>query len=488
MVKENQSTSSKGSSILKNFSFLTSGQIVGDIFTFFLFVLLSRTFGEKGIGQYSFAMAFTGFFAVLSDFGLYTYTIKEVSRRKSKFIKCFGNIFSLRLALSLAFSCFLFITVYFLPFPSETKLVILIIGFFQILSFFMDGIGATFVAHEDSQYSAMLSAAFRGVAALAGILVMWSGGSLVATLITLPVTAFVFLLIAYGIMKRQYGTPSTEWSIEPLKKTMNDAKPYAISGILAQIYSRLDVVLLGFFWGEAFAGVYNVGYRIIFLLIFLPHYASVAILPMTSQLFDESKKELKSLYHKSINTLILITLPMTAGLWLLSNDIIELIFGKNFTESATVLSILSVLLVLTSLDRIMGTFLMSCDRQKTRTKCHFIAMLTNLISNLLLIPLFGVIGAAISAVIGETILVILFMLHLKDITGLPKVGKRLLISFTGIASFFVPFSFYTNLSILFVIPVSIILYGTILMLFKDIRDNEIHFVYSKIIKQFPFTK
>jgi O-antigen/teichoic acid export membrane protein len=64
--------------IFRNFSFLAIGKTLGDAFTFLLFVVLSQTFGQEGIGQYSFAMALTGFFVVFADFGLYNLSIKGI--------------------------------------------------------------------------------------------------------------------------------------------------------------------------------------------------------------------------------------------------------------------------------------------------------------------------------------------------------------------------------------------------------------------------
>jgi len=50
--------------IAKNFGFLTMGKLLGDLSTFLFFVVLSRAYGQEGIGQYSLAMALTGFFVL----------------------------------------------------------------------------------------------------------------------------------------------------------------------------------------------------------------------------------------------------------------------------------------------------------------------------------------------------------------------------------------------------------------------------------------
>jgi O-antigen/teichoic acid export membrane protein len=100
--------------VFQNFGFMATGQALGDAFTFLLFIFLSRAFGEAGVGVYSFAIRFTGFFA---EFGLGSLTIKELSRHTSSFQDYYGRILSLRLALSVAVLAALILVTPFLPFP-----------------------------------------------------------------------------------------------------------------------------------------------------------------------------------------------------------------------------------------------------------------------------------------------------------------------------------------------------------------------------------
>ncbi|MDL1981415.1 MAG: oligosaccharide flippase family protein [Deltaproteobacteria bacterium] len=100
MKKTELKTPSKAVQIFRNFGFLTIGKILGDVFTFTFFVVLSRIFGQDGVGQYSFAMAFTGFFVVFADFGLYHLSIKEMSRERHSLGEYYGRIFLVRLCLS----------------------------------------------------------------------------------------------------------------------------------------------------------------------------------------------------------------------------------------------------------------------------------------------------------------------------------------------------------------------------------------------------
>ena len=478
MKKTELKTPSKGVQIFRNFGFLTIGKIIGDLFTFLFFVVLSRTFGEEGIGQYSFAMALTGFFAVFSDFGLYPFTIKEISRHTSSFEDYYGRIFSLRLILSTAIFGVLLLVLPFLPFPYESKLIIAVIGAYQVISRVVEGISATFVAREDTHLAGLIEVSSKATAAMAGIAVVMAGGSLVTALAILPTVALGSLFVAYWIVTKKYGRPKLTTSFSSLKRLLRESTPYALSLFLFQLYSRIDVVLLGFLLGAAAAGVYNVAYRVVFLLLFIPHFAAMAIFPTASKSYLYSMKDFKSLYRKSLNLIILIGVPATSGLFLIAPDLINLIFGKNFAESATVLRILCGLLFLACLNRFMGVFMMSCDRQVERTRCQWKAACVNVLGNLLLIPIFGFKGAAVTALISETLLIILFAIRLKPVLGLPRIGSRLLISAVGTASFCFIFSYFPSDSLMVVILLSILLYLGTLVFFKDIRRNEIRMVLS----------
>lgn len=76
--------------VLRNFSFLALGKVLGDFFTFILFVVLSRYYGQEGMGQYSFAVALTGLFMVAAEFGLLELSVKEMSRIPDSMMDYFG--------------------------------------------------------------------------------------------------------------------------------------------------------------------------------------------------------------------------------------------------------------------------------------------------------------------------------------------------------------------------------------------------------------
>lgn len=464
--------------IFKNFSFLTLGKIGGDLFTLVLFIVLSRKFGREGIGEYSFAVALTGIFAVCSDFGLYNYTIKEISKNKDTFKSHFSQVLSLRVVQSVVVYIILLAILSVLSFSVQSKLIIAIIGAYQIVYSFIEGISAVFIAHEHMHISAGIEASLKIITSLAAVSITFMGGGIVISLLALPFLATIQLFIVRLLLIKRIGRTELSFSYNFLKNTFKHAVPYGTSDFLWQLYARIDVVLIGFMLGESLAGVYNVGYRVVFFLFFISKFASIALFPIASRLFHESKHEFRKMYNKSLNMIIMISLPISAGLMLIAPKVIGLVFGQDFDESSIILKILSFLFLTTFLSSIMEIFLMSSDRQVRRAKSQWNATWINMTLNVLLIISYGIVGAAIAVLISSFVLVLFYIFELKAVIGVPNIKSRLGISLLGVMAFYLPLTLLNYTSLFLVIPAAIIIYISVALAFKDVRRTELRMVLS----------
>ena len=410
--------------ILKSFGFLTAGKILGDICMFLFFVILSREFGQNGIGEYSFAMALTGFIAAFADFGLYNLSIKEMSRLSGPINVYVSNVVCLRMILSvLVFSVFVVILP-FLPFPTEAQLIILVICIYQIFSKLLEGFFAVFISKNESHLAGILEFSLRAFSATLGSMIVFSGGSLLMTLSALPVLTSILLIVVFRMMNKKYGVLRLAFPWTQLQQMLREAIPYGISGILFRVNARVDIMFIGLILGATAVGIYDPAYRIVLFFMFIPHFAGVAVLPIASMLYIKSTEELGTLYRQSLNAILLIGLPVSSGIWLISSQIIDLIFGETFAESAFLLRFLSWLVLITCMKSIVGTILISCDGQAKKARSEWQAAIVNIVGNAILIPLLGIQGAAIATLTSEVLTVILFAWHLKAVLGWPNVISR----------------------------------------------------------------
>ena len=460
--------------VFRNFGILAFGKIMGDVLTLVFFVDVSRTFGPEGIGQYSFAMAFTAFFVGFSQFGFYNLSIKEMSRQKDGLLgDYYGGILSLRLILTTVVLAVILIVVYSLPYSYEAKLIIVLIAVYQLLFSLVNGFCAVFLSRDDTHWAGLLEFSLKTVAALGGVSVIESGGTIHLVIAVLPAVALGHFLVAYLLVRKKYGSLKLVVSWAYCKRTLRRAMPYAFTTILFPLQARMDVLFLGLYLSASVAGVYNAAYRVVFMLQMFTHFAGIALLPIASRMYkSSSREELVGLYTQSLNLMILAMLPAAAGLWLIAPDLIQYIFGDNFSESASILRILCVLVFVSGLRNIVENFLTSCDQQGSRARCQLVAALVNVSGNLTLIPFFGIEGAAVATIISEMTHLILLVLRASALLGKPQIGSRLAISGLAVIVFSVPSLLSQEMSLVLTILVSIMVYVIVLMLFGTIRKNE----------------
>lgn len=465
-----------GARILRNFGRLSAVKVASDLFTFAYFVVASRVFGQEGIGEYSFAMALTGFFALFGDFGLYNLTIKEASTRRDFAVEGFGPVLVLRIALSLASFAALLAVLPWIPLSGQGRAVVVLIGAYQLAYKLTYGFAALFVARERMGVLAALEFGLRFVTALAGSAIALAGGSLVASLAVLPAVALLEIAVAGALAVRHFGAPRLRGALAQLPVAFRQALPYGLSSVLFQLQSRVDVLFLGLLLGVAAAGVYNAAYRIVFLLSFLTYYAGVALFPAASRLYQEAPEQLRVLYRDALRILVLLGVPAASGIALVAPDLIGRLFGEEFAASAPVLRVLSCLLITTSLKNLLSFFLMACDGQALRVRSQWIAALLNVALTWGLIPLLGVMGAALAAVASEALLVGLLVFHLRPSLGWPPVGSRVAASALASAGFCAPFAWLAPLPLAVVVPASLLIYAAGLAAFPDLRRAELRAV------------
>jgi O-antigen/teichoic acid export membrane protein len=198
---------------------------------------------------------------------------------------------------------------------------------------------------------------------------------------------------------------------------------------------------------------------------------------MATRLYEQSES-LEELFRRTLGALALLAIPCTAGLWLTAEDLIELIFGPEFQASVAVLKVLAPLLLVSFLSQFLGALLTACGRQAKRTRSQWIAASVNLGAMFVLIPAFGVVGAAIATLGAESLLALLYALRLRSVLRLSVPWGHILLSLGASLSFCLLFGFVLDTSLILVVPGSAILYLGIVLLSGSVRRNEVSALIS----------
>lgn len=471
-AKTGDAPGQRGFRILLNFVSLSGGKLFGDVATVVLFVLLSRLFGQEGIGIYSFAIGLTGFFAVASELGTNQFSIREFAASEEPFPSLLGRVLSLRIALVAVVTVLLLAVLPLLPYGGETLIVILLIGGYQIAYQTLMGFAAVFLAKERPLAAGLLEGTFKAATAGVAVALALAGAGFTVTLSALPAVGLPVVVAAYLLVRRVYARPEFAWSPRQLFRTARQVLPYGLYVMFVQAQQRLDVTLLGLMIGAVVTGIYNVAYRVVFTLSFVPAFLATAILPVASNLAGSQPEPLRRLYQRALSLGVLIGLPAAVGLALVAEDLILLVFGTEFRDSVLLLQVLAALYFLAFPRVLLGVFLTALGEQAERTRSHGWALLLAALAFPILIRAFGAMGAAAAVLVVETFLVASLAWRLRPLLGLPAVGGRLGIAAAGSAGFVILFTALPPQPMFVVVPGAALLYGAVVLAFPQIRAQE----------------
>jgi O-antigen/teichoic acid export membrane protein len=396
---------------------LTSAEIAKRLLGFFTIIYLGRILDKSGFGIIGFATAFISYFILVVNFGFSTYGTMEIAKDQTKTSIFVNNVFSLRILISIFLMIILIIYLLLSEKSVETKYVFLITG----LNLFANAIALNWVfqAIEKMQYIAVRQI-LSGLLSLAGVIIFVHSKSdtLIAAAI-LSLSALIGNIWFIPIYQKMFSRLKFELNLPFWWELIKKSFPLAFASMMIGIYYNLDMVMLGYMKPESDVGIYNAAYKIFLVGIlpsqlifsaFFPLLSKVGLIA-TSEFRNTLKNYAKFMFGTGIVSGIL--------LFALSENIILIVFGKNYIAAAQPLSILAVNVLMVCINVFFGNPMIAWGKNKEYAVAITFGAVVNIILNFILIPKYSYIGAAFATLLSEVAVFIgLFYLFNKFTTGL----------------------------------------------------------------------
>lgn len=366
----------------------------------FLLLLIAKRFGPTDFGRLSLVLSLVEIVRVIADFGVDMVTIRRFSVNRLLSERLLGNTLTLKL-ISATAGYIASMTGFWLIYHNPEGLkILLIVGTSLYTSLMLNAFVSYFQANLNMSSiisSSLVSAISYISLTLFGLYSRWSLISLAAII---PASELINLLITARIYGR--GSSMTlRLNKKIVLSLLKEGLPVAIGGIAVVLYSRLDNLMLGWFLGERGVGEYAASYRLTepFLLIFsslsLSLYASMS---QYGKGLDATKA--RQTMFRIITIVSAFSSTAAILLTLFSGQIIGLI-SHEYASSAAVLQILSISIVFKAINAQLTAFINSRGRYSLITLVAIINLIVNIVLNLLMIPNYGIMGAAIAVTFTE---------------------------------------------------------------------------------------
>ena len=423
--------------IAKNTFWLFAAEFLGRFLKFFLVVFTARILGVTDYGKLSFALAFAMFFTVFSDLGISTIVIREFSRDRSQ-ERWFPALISLKIILSLVVTALIVALSFFVTSDPSTRTAIWIFA----LCIFSYGITTIFHsffnARQRMEYGSFLSIVESALLVGVAFFVLFTFPSIESVSWAYAVSALVALILTLFLFRIKIAP--LRLSINPAiwKKFLWMAFPVGLVGFLSGVFNGVDSITLGIFGQITQVGWYNAAYSI-FNAIFLPAAVIVRVFtPVLSRAFKESANQLQKVYNFQMEIMVFLAFGFLSGGLALSSKIIDFMYDPSYFPAVFALNFLLPAAVFFFLSYVPNLLLISCDRQREVFIGTLLAVATNVILNLVLIPRFSLYGTALATFTASAVMFFMLFYFVRTLTPVRFLTPSFIVSLlsAGVAGVF----------------------------------------------------
>jgi len=457
--------------VAKNTGIVIGGEIICKIIALFTVIYLARYLHPVEFGKYSFVFAYLAFFGELTDLGLKSILVREMSRDKTTAPILIGNAYSLKLLLTTLAISLAVIIITLMAYPSDTTTYVYIAAFTLLFISFSDLYLTVFQANLRMEYSMISRIIYRIFFAILILWIIFAHGSLIQIMVAMVLSEAVKALINY-LFSRKFVKPQFNIDFKLWKYFLKESLPLALSGFTWVVYHQTDIIMLSMMQGDASVGIYSAAHRLLEPLGFITTALMVSVFPLMSTYFINSKEKLIKSYKLSIKYLLIITLPIAIGITFIADKIILLIYGTSFAGSTTALQIIIWALVFLSVNSVLINLLVSINKQKLNTVSTVVCAIANVVLNLILIPVLSYNGAAIATVATNAVLfVACYYFVSKHLQAIPihKMLLKPIISGIIMGTFLCCFN---DINLFLLISLAAILYFAALIALKTFSEED----------------
>tara|TARA_R110001583_G_scaffold18565_1_gene73746 strand:+ start:2732 stop:4015 length:1284 start_codon:yes stop_codon:yes gene_type:complete len=364
-------------------------------------IWVARYLGPSDFGVLQYSLALIAFLSFLSQLGLNQIVVRELTKSKELAGEIIGTCFVLK-ALGGLLSVFLIVFFAWLL-KGDSPLVFLVIVVVSLTYLFQAFDVATF--YFESQLIGRSQVLPRILSFLIGSilqvsLILFNAELVVfALLISLQAAMLgVFQLLAIRDVLRKY---PVRFSCYRARRLLQDSWVLMLSTFLIVIYTKIDQIMIEHYLGLTQVGIFSVAVRLSEVWYFFPAIIVSTLLPyfvrLREQDLDKYQAQLRALYS------FMFWLGVTVGVLVIvfGESGIKSLFGSAYIGAyeALVLNVWSGIFVSQALAR--GIWMISENLQRYRLYGNIAGVTLNILCNILLIPRYGIAGAAFASLVTQ---------------------------------------------------------------------------------------
>jgi O-antigen/teichoic acid export membrane protein len=475
--------------VTQNTSFMTMASVLQKLVSFIYFTLAANILGAEANGYYYTALVFTAVFLVFADFGMNSILTREAAIYPDEVPSFISTVFWTKFFFGFFAYAMLILVVNLLNYSPLIKQLIYLSG----ITMFFDNLHSVFYsafrAGRNLLYEAFSLIGSQLLTLIFGSVALFNHWPLFALILAFTIPSFLNILYSWHYAKKIYHFKLFlyGWNKEIFKVLFIAGLPFALAGIIGRLYSFSDTLLMTKILSGKELGWWSVPQKIVFAFQFVPVALGASIYPAFSAMYMNKKEEITLLFEKSWRYLFFVSFPICFGIFAIATPVVLKIYGVDYEASILPLRILLLSLPFNFLTYVNGSLINAAGKQKIQTILMTGTLILSISMNLILLPVWGITGASVTALVSSALLTVVGYLFARSCA--PINNRNILKYFNqifwpaivmSVAVYFLLF----KINFFFTIPIGMMIYA--ILLFFTGAWNKITFfsIYKKILKKY----
>lgn len=470
----------KARKVIKNTFILFSGNIIERIIGFFVTLLLVRYLGVGDFGKFSLIYAFLSFFQLCVANGVDYFILRELSCDYKKGAQLLGNAVTLKIFLSLIGILLCRIILPWMNYASDINMLIYVASLSLLFSFgtLFNNI---FQAKSAMEYIVGINVSTKVFLGLCTVTLIFLKAKLPYFIILNLLTYSIQIILAF-YLSRRFLSFKIKINLAAWKVIMVNSWPLIINSIFVSIYTRVDQLLLFHIKGNEALGFYAAAVKLIEAPLVIIGAFLASVFPLLSQYAATSGESFKKAYEASFKYLMIFFSLIAMAATLFSRQITLVCYGNNFLPSSVAVAILSWSTLFISFS-VMHTFLLlAISLQYLDIVFMSFLAIVNLILNLILIPIYGFMGAAVASLVSYSLVIPLSYSFKKTRMFAAAAIKAMFKPLTvALVTGYLVHSFLPLASI-FKLIIAVFIYLLFMLIIKGINSQDFRYLQELLAK------
>ncbi len=443
-------------SIKKNFMYNSVYQIMIMIIPLITTPYISRTIGPEGVGMYSYSFSIAQYYVLFIMLGLNNYgnrTIAMVKDNNELLSTTFCNIYTMQVALGIIINSVYLIYSFFI---AENFNITIIMGIYVLSACF--DINWFFFGLEKFKSITVRNIIIKIITTVMIFIFVKEKND---------IYVYCFIMVIGIILSQLVLWPYACKIISFKKPTWNGIKIHIkpnlvlfLTVLAVSLFKIMDKIMLGVITNTQQVGFYESSERVITIPTALVTSLGTVMLPRMSNMFANNSEKTSTFLYKSILLAMFLSTSMSFGIMSVAKVFVPIFYGSGYEQCINLFLVLLPSCIFFAFGNVIRTqYLLPKKMDRVYVISGFLGAFVNIVINLLLIPQFGALGAAIGTFFAEAVVCIYQSYMVRMFVDLKKYIKKsmpFLFSGLGMFLFLYNFNFFIDNQIILLIVMIIV--------------------------------